>query len=128
MSKQNFSQLMLDSARATATKPQYIRKGRYELSANTMQPLINEKNSARQKMRNVPIEIKPLWKEKPKEISMRIKDATATAKAKWNRMLANQMNDNDTSPKEAWKMFREMQDGVKGHHTKPISMRMRMEN
>ena len=25
-------------------------------------------------------------------------------------------------------MFREIQDGVKGHHTKPISMRMRMEN
>jgi hypothetical protein len=51
-----------------------------------------------------------------------------TAKAKWNRMLANQMNDIDALPKEAWKMFREMQDGVKGHHTKSVSMRMRTEN
>jgi hypothetical protein len=93
MSKQDFSQLMLDSGCATATKPQYIRKGWYELSADTMHRLINEKNSALQKMRNVPIKIKSLWKEKLKEVSVRIKDATATAKAKWNRMLANQMND-----------------------------------
>jgi hypothetical protein len=51
-----------------------------------------------------------------------------TAKAKWNRMLANQMNDIDALPKEAWKMFREMQDGVKGHHTKSVLMRMRTES
>jgi hypothetical protein len=34
----------------------------------------------------------------------------------------------DPKAKEGWRMAREIEAGVTGHHTKPITMKMKMEN
>jgi hypothetical protein len=97
-----FNSLLDKAARKTATKPKR-EVGWYELSRDIMEPLVSMKNRAMERMRSVPSEIKPLWREKVKDLTKQIKDQTEIAKAKWNNKLANSINDIKSTPKEAWK-------------------------
>jgi hypothetical protein len=58
-----------------------------------MEPLVRLKNTAMERMRTVPCEIKPLWPDRVKSLTKEIKDQTEIAKAKWNRKLAESIND-----------------------------------
>jgi hypothetical protein len=126
----DFNSLLNKAARETATKPKRVKIGWYELSRKVMEPLVRLKNTAMERMRAVACEIKPLWRDRVKSLTkeIKVKDQTEIAKAKWNRKLAESINDIKATPKEAWKCLRDMEAGVKGHHIKPTTMKMRMEN
>jgi hypothetical protein len=103
------------------------------MSRETMQPLCESKYKALAKVKSVPEAIKPLcWEAKLKEINKQIQGETAIAKAKWHHDHAihiNQMNERGMT-KNSWEHMREMQDGFSfsGHHSKPVTMKMRMDN
>ena len=123
----NFGECVIKAVQSMATMPQQKRKGWFEESSSTLQPLINDKYTAIAKMKNVPEAIKPLWKEKLKECNRLVKEAVEAAKAKWIAKRAEKLNQMNVNPKEGWKMAREIEAGVTGHHTQPITMKMRMQ-
>ena len=112
----------------TAMTPKRKRRGWFEESSNILQPLINQKYTALAKMKSVPDAIKPLWKEKISECNKQVKEAVEVAKAKWVASRAEKLNQMNADPKEGWRMAREIKAGVTGHHTKPITMKMRMKD
>ena len=101
------------------------------MSRETMQPLCESKYKALAKVKSVPEAIKPLcWEAKLKEINKQIQGETAIAKAKWHHdhtIHINQMNERGMT-KNSWEHMREMQDGFNGHHSMPVTMKMRMDN
>ena len=123
-----FGECVIKAAQMTAMKPKTRRTGWFEESSSTLQPLLDKKYTALAKMKSVPEAVKPLWKEKLNERTKLVKEAVEVAKAKWTSRRAEKLNQMDVNPKEAWKMAREIEAGVTGHHAKTVAMKMKMEN
>jgi hypothetical protein len=88
-----FGKCVMKAAQSTAMMPKRKRKGWFEESSETLQPLINQKYTALTKMKNVPEAIKPLWKEKLNECNRLVKEAVEVAKAKSVSTQAEKLNE-----------------------------------
>ena len=99
------------------------------MSRDTMQPLCDAKYTAISKVKSTDDEEeKENWKKEAAKLTKEIKEETALAKAKWSKSIGEGVNEIKEDPKEAWKLMRICEDGVAGHHVKPINMKMMMEN
>jgi hypothetical protein len=124
----DYNAAILKAGEMTAVKTKRMRRGWFELSRDSLQPLCDAKNKAMHNVRSVPEAIKPMWKQRVKELTKSVREQVEIAKTKWISAMAEKINSLNVSPKEAWQCLREVEDGVGGHHTKPITMRMRLEN
>ena len=121
----DFHSAILEAGASTATKPKEVRRGWFEMSREILQPLVQRKNKLCTRLRRVPAAVKELFKETLNDLKKQVKEAVEEAKAKWSAVMATAINAMNDQPKEAWKKFRAVEDGVTGHHTKPRTMRMR---
>lgn len=71
-----------------------------------------ERNIAAERERSVPEEIKPMWKARVVELTKKLWDKTEIAKSKWNCETAENINNLNAEPKDAWKCLYERDGGT----------------
>ena len=105
----------------TVTIEKNALEGWYEMSKETITPLIKQRTRILHKVRADPTLNIQAAKEMCITARKNVREAIAVAKSKWASSLARKIHNIKLAPKEAWNAARKLQEGLTGHNAKPTT-------
>lgn len=115
-------------AEETCMKTKYVINGWYKFGGEELRKATEERDKMRSEMREREGKVNNSDCPLLKEANKRVKDVIDNAHAKYERSKAEKVHKMAEDGKGGWVAANEMMAGDSGHHVKPKTMAMKMEN